>query len=61
MSPASQRHLMCNVPSIVTTIGTPRLTSPDRHIEWRPYAASVFSTSLIQYEVPKTIASSSKL
>ena len=27
----------------------------------RPYAASVFSTSLIQYEVPNTIASSLKL
>jgi hypothetical protein len=27
----------------------------------RPHAASVFSTSLIQYEVPKTIASSLKL
>jgi hypothetical protein len=26
-----------------------------------PYAASVFSTSLIQYEVPNTIALSSKL
>ena len=30
---------------------------PDDH----PYAASVFSTSLIQYDVPNTIASSLKL
>ena len=47
--------------SILGTLQHDIVRKPKGLIPRRPHAASVLSTSLIQYEVPYTIASSLKL